>query len=353
VSPAIRPLPAAVQVLDPTAVADWDDLLLGCPGATFFHTAAWARVLQSAYHYQPLYLATRGGVRLASLLPLMAVSSWLTGRRGIGLPFTDEASPLAPDREAFELLHREALSQGKRRGWKYLECRGGRALLGDAPAHESFYGHRLDLTGGETALFARLESSTRRAIRKGEQGELAIEFSREIGAVRDFYRLMCLTRRRHGVPPQPFHFFAAIQREVLARNQGWVVLARHQGVAVAGAVYFHFGPTVIYKYGASDERYQHLRANNRVMWEAIKRHAADGFAVLDFGRTATDNPGLRKFKLSWGTVEHAVEYFRQSLPTGAFARPAAASSGRMTRLFQRLPEPVLRLVGAVLYQHVA
>ena len=39
---------------------------------------------------------------------------------------------------------------------------------------------------------------------------------------------------------------------------------------------------MIYKYGASDERHQNLRANNRVMWEAIRRHAADGFAILDF-----------------------------------------------------------------------
>ena len=38
------------------------------------------------------------------LLPLMEVDSWLTGRRGISLPFTDECEPLYPDAESFKNL---------------------------------------------------------------------------------------------------------------------------------------------------------------------------------------------------------------------------------------------------------
>jgi lipid II:glycine glycyltransferase (peptidoglycan interpeptide bridge formation enzyme) len=211
----------------------------------------------------------------------------------------------------------------------------------------------LDLTGGESAVFNRFESSTRRAIRRGEQGDLNIEFSRDIEPVRAFYRLMCVTRRRHGVPPQPFSFFACIQRHVLAKDQGWIVLARHNGIPVAGAVYLHFGNTVTYKYGASDENFQHLRANNAVMWEAIKRHVADGFTTLDFGRTAVDNEGLRKFKLGWGTIEHPIDYVRQDLCTDRYATAKPSSSGRLARVFQSLPDPIFRLVGEILYKHVA
>ena len=344
---------SAVFCLDPAEVQSWDASLARCPGANFFHSVAWARVLKSAYGYKPAYFATMSGSELRSLLPLAEVSSWLTGRRGIALPFTDESPPLVPDVASFRELHQEALAHGKRRGWKYLECRGGRSLFGDVPACESFFGHRLDLTPGEAVLFSRLESSTRRAIRKAEQGSLQIEFTRDLDSVRAFHRLLCITRRRHGVPPQPFHFFACIQRHVLAQNHGWVALARHNGIPVAGAVYFHFGKTVIYKYGASNEKFQHMRANNLVMWEAIKRHAADGFTTLDFGRTALDNEGLRKFKLGWGTVEHPIDYVRQDLQTGNFAAAKPPSSGRITRIFQSLPEPVSRLIGAILYKHVA
>jgi hypothetical protein len=283
----------------------------------------------------------------------MEVSSWITGRRGIALPFTDELAPLAPDAAAFGCLHREALVLAGQRHWKYFECRGGRDLFGDAPASESFLGHRLDLTAGESAIFSHFGKTNRGAIRQAGESGLKIEFSRDLEAIRAFHGLMCMTRRRHGVPPQPFSFFACVQRHVLAENQGWVVLARHNGLPVAGAVYFHFGKTVIYKYGASDEKFNLLRGNNLVMWEAIRRHAGEGFATLDFGRTALDNEGLRRFKLSWGTAERTIGYVRQELPSRRFRAARAPSAGWSTRIFRAVPGPILRLIGAVLYKHAA
>jgi len=344
---------SGVVCLDPTGLPGWDATLTRLPGATFFHSAAWARVLKEAYGYRPAYFLTREGIELRSLLPIMEVSSWLTGRRGIARPFTDEAAPLVADSSAFESLRRAAEAFGRQRGWKYLECRGGRALFGEVPASESFFGHSLDLTGGEAAVFERFESSTRRAVRQAEKSGVQIEFSRNLESVRAFHGLLRITRQRHGVPPQPFSFFASIQRHVLERNQGWVVLARHNGIPVAGAVFFHFGKNVIYKYGASDKKWQHLRANNLVMWGAIRRYAAEGFASFDFGRTALDNEGLRKFKLGWGASEHPVDYVREDLGTGKFAAARPHSSGRMTRIFQAMPKPLSRFIGAALYKHVA
>lgn len=344
---------SAIFCLDPATGSSWDSSLPYCPGATFFHTSAWASVLKRAYGYKPAYFVTFSGSELRSVLPLMEVSSWLTGRRGIGLPFTDHVSPLVPNADAFDSLHNAAVAHGNQRAWKYMEYRAGRVLFGEVPSSESYLGHCLDLTRGEVSLFGRLESSTRRAVRKSEQSGLKIEFARDLESVRIFHRLLCLTRRRHGVPPQPFHFFACIHRHVLTRKQGWVVLARHNGTPIAGAVYFHFGKSLVYKYGASDEKFQRLRANNLVMWEAIKRYAAEGFEALDFGRTALDNDGLRKFKLGWGATERTIDYVRQDLRTGKFSTARTAASARLTRIFQALPPPIFRLIGAALYKHVA
>jgi hypothetical protein len=343
---------AVVRREDPTVDPRWDTDLSDCPGATFFHGGSWARVLQATYGFTPVYFTSRSSGRLQAVLPMMEVDSWLTGRRGVSLPFTDECAPLCPDPEAFKPLYQEALDYGKARAWKYLECRGGRALFDSAPASVSFLGHRLDLRGGETALFDGCESSVRRAIRKAEQSELTIEFSQDIEAVQAFHGLLCKTRRRHGVPPQPFAFFASIQKHVLARKQGWVVLARLGNVPVAGAVYFLFEKTVIYKYGASDEVFQQLRANNLVMWEAIKRSSAEGYDILDFGRSSLTMGGLQKFKLSWGATEHRIDYVRRDLRSAGYAVVGDGASGWQTRIFRMLPNSLLKLMGAVLYKHV-
>jgi lipid II:glycine glycyltransferase (peptidoglycan interpeptide bridge formation enzyme) len=250
-------------------------------------------------------------------------------------------------------LWRRALDHARTRGWKYLECRGGRSSFGDVPASTSFWGHQLDLRAGEKALFSGIESAGRRAVRKAEQSGLSVEFSQSPEAIREFYRLLCLTRKRHGVPPQPFVFFANIQRHVLAQNHGWVVLARHGGVVVAGAVFLHSGTTALYKFGASDDKFQHLRGNNLVMWAAIKRYAGEGFATFNFGRTSLDNEGLRRFKLGWGATEYPIDYVRYNVRSGSWVTAKDESSGWHNRLFRALPVPLSRLIGAAFYRHVA
>jgi CelD/BcsL family acetyltransferase involved in cellulose biosynthesis len=107
------------------------------------------------------------------------------------------------------------------------------------------------------------------------------------------------------LPPQSFGFFRAIWKWVLEAELGLIVLARISGRAVAGAVFFHYGKKVIYKFAASDMRYQSLRPGNLVMWEGVKWFAGKGFAVLDLGRTAIGQEGLRRFKLGFGSEEYA------------------------------------------------
>lgn len=345
---------ARLRVLNPLAVADWDKQLALLPGAGFFHSAAWARVLYDTYGYNPHYLAGLDAVgNLDRLLPLMEVDSWLTGRRGVALPFTDESAPLCRDSASFHQLLQAARQLGGERRWKYLELRGGKKWLPDAPASTSFLNHVLELSAPESALFAGLDDSVRRALRKAERSGLTVEFSQSMESMQAFYRLLCLTRRRHGVPPQPFSFFAQIQRHVLATKQGWIVLAHQGKLPVAGAVFFHFGRQAIYKFGASDETRQQLRANNLVMWQAIQHYAKEGFDRLDFGRTSLGNDGLRKFKLGWGTREEPLEYVRFDFRSGNFVTARDKATGWHNRIFQSLPLPLSRLAGSLLYRHIA
>jgi len=333
--------------------ADWDQTLGEQTGASFFHGSAWARTLQDSYGYSAVYHVLRGPGRRWSILPLMEVDSWLTGRRGVALPFTDECAPLCQDANAFAQLFQAAVDYAKSRHWKYLEIRGGRKFSDSAVASTSFWGHQLELGRDEEAVFSRVESSVRRAVRKAKKSGVMVEFRQDAAALRAFYDLLCLTRRKHGVPPQPWAFFASIQRHILAAGQGWVVLARYENIPVAGAVFFHFGKTALFKYGASDESRQEIRANNLVMWEAIDRYGKEGFSTLDFGRTSKDNDGLRRFKLSWGSSERLIEYLRFNLKCHRFVTCRDESSGWHNRLFRHMPMAALRLAGRFLYRHIA
>ncbi len=81
----------SVEIVNPLLNGEWDSLLKSCANATIFHGSAWARVLCETYGYQPTYFLVREGNRLLGLLPCMEVRSWLTGYRGVALPFTDRS----------------------------------------------------------------------------------------------------------------------------------------------------------------------------------------------------------------------------------------------------------------------
>ena len=86
-----------IQRVNPLEDAGWDVRLRTRPASSIFHSASWARVLQGTYGYAPAYFTLIEGDQLQALLPIMEVSSWLTGKRGISLPFTDECEPLCAD----------------------------------------------------------------------------------------------------------------------------------------------------------------------------------------------------------------------------------------------------------------
>lgn len=337
-----------MQLFNPLEHPDWDAVLTRRPDFSFFHGQAWTRVLVETYGYVPVW-----PVGEAAWLPLMAVNSWLTGRRGIALPFTDDCAPLCATAAEFAPLFRGAVDWGRAHGWKSIELRGGRNLLAGAPAALSFYGHEVDLAGGEARLFGRLAGSVRQGVRKAEKDGVTVAMSRSLAAVRDFYALQCVTRKRHGLPPQPWKFFLNLWRRIVSQDQGVVALAGWRGRPVAGAVYFYLGGRAIYKYGASDLRWQHLRPNNLVMWEAMKWLAARGATRLHLGKTALDQAGLRRFKLNLGAAETRIEYVKFDLAANRFVVAADGIAGWHNQVFRRLPVVLSRRVGELLYKHWA
>ena len=88
-----------IQIINPIDYPDWDDLLLTNGQTTFFHTAAWARVLSVSYQYRPLYFTVIENGKLSALIPIMEVSSLLTGKRAVSLPVTDECHAITQNVE--------------------------------------------------------------------------------------------------------------------------------------------------------------------------------------------------------------------------------------------------------------
>ena len=341
-----------MRILDPVRDPDWDLVIASHRDAGCFHTGAWAKVLCQTYNHKPFYLQLSRGHRLAALIPLMEVRSPFTGRRGVCLPFSDACEPLIFDPEVIGLVRDQLVRFARERCWKYLEIRSGKSFPLASSATAKFYGHRLDLRGGVEELISCFASPVRRAIRKAERSSVSAAIVHNRRAIADFYRLHVGTRRRHGLPPQPASFFLNIYEHIIRPGLGFIVLAKREARPIAAAIFFRFGKNALYKYSASDKRFQEFRANNLVIWHGIQFLVRNGAEKLHFGRTECENDGLRRFKLSWGTEEEIIDYFRVD-PLGRKCLVGAPSdSGFHKKIFARLPLAINRLAGAIIYPHL-
>jgi hypothetical protein len=381
-----------LQIINPITYPGWDELLLRTPGASFFHSSAWAKVLAESYGYTPLYFTVLENGKLRALVPVMEVNSFLTGKRGVSLPFTDYCEPIVSETSEFVVLFNSIIEYGKKKGWKYVELRGGEKnlrsqesvvssqesggsnlspeslVLGpglntdhsfipqpatrNIPSCITYLGHTLDLTKGEENIFSHLRDGTKRNIKRAIKEKVRAEIFNSLESIKEFYRLNCMTRKEHGLPPQPFNFFKKIFDNVISKNLGLVILASYEDKNVAGGVYFHFGEKAVYKYGASEMAYQNLRANNLVMWEAIKWYCHNGFDHFCFGRTEPENQGLIQFKSGWGTTEQKISYYLYDFRKEEFISAKSKVTGFHNKIFRNMPLPLLKKLGSVIYKHV-
>ncbi len=341
-----------VKIVNPLEYPSWDNLLLPHDNSSFFHSSRWARLLAETYDYRPIYFALFDGSGLSALVPVMEVKSFLTGKRGVSLPFTDYCEPLAAGEQQFRRLFGALAEYGRLAGWKHIEFRGGSDFFCGVPPSSSSYGHALDLSKGEDSIFSGLRDSTKRNIKKARREGVQVLMETSAYAVDEFYGLNCLTRKIHGLPPQPYGFFRGLFTNIIDKGSGFVALASYKGKIVAGAVFLHSGGKAIYKYGASDRAYGFLRANNLVMWEAISWYAKNGYSQLCLGRTEPGNSGLRQFKAGWGASERTINYYRYDLGKKAFVRTPLSVSGTHNAIFRRMPAPLLRAAGAIMYRHM-
>jgi len=341
-----------MEVCNPFEYPGWDELVARHEAASVFHTSNWARTLAETYRYEPAYFASISNGELQDLIPVMKVSSLLTGRRGVSLPFTDYCEPILSDRGRIAEVLDILIRYGRESHWRHIELRPEQALSEEFTPSLTYVGHSLDLSRSEDEIFSSVHSGTRRNVRKAIRAGVRVSALTSLDATKRFYRLNCVTRKQHGLPPQPFRFFESLHHHVLSKDLGFVALASHEGKDLAGAVFFRLKDKALYKYSASETRFHDLRANHLVMWEGIKKCRERGARRLSFGRTEKENEGLIQYKSGWGTDSYTIPYYKYDLEKRSFVTETSRVTGLHNWLFRSMPIPLSRVLGSLLYRHI-
>jgi Acetyltransferase (GNAT) domain len=343
-----------LYTLDPLSDSRWDDLVAVHPRASVFHRKGWLEALAKTYGYQPVVVTSSPpGTPLSDGIVFCRVKSWITGKRLVSLPFADHCEPLlneTGDSSEFVNWVREECTRG---AWKYVELR---PLSWDAPANcpimasRSYWFHALDLTPSLEQIFDGFhKSSVQRRVRRAKRENFEYEAGCSEPLLKDFYKLLMITRRRHQGLPQPRAWFRNLI-DGMGKDLE-IRLVRKDGTPIAAILTVRHRTTVVYKYGCSDEKFHPLAAMPFLFWRLIEESKTAGAVQIDFGRTDLDNHGLTVFKDRLGATRKQLTYFRYPESAKKKGVMDGALPG-VRRLFSALPDALLPWAGNMVYRHI-
>ena len=337
-------------------MSNWNELVLQNADYSIFHSKEWCQLLNKTYGYRPCYIILPGDSKFNLLIPMMEVNSIITGNRIVSLPFSDYCEPFIQEFTFDEILD-QLKSLYYEKNYKYIELRGENYPFTSFP-YSRGYVHKIDLTPGEERIYKNIRSSNKRNIKKASREHIKIKFSKNSRSINDFYNLNILTRKRHGLPPQPFLFFKNINELLMSKGFCEVAESIYKGKVIASSVFLTFGKKVLYKFGASDYRFQNLRANDLLFWEAIQHYSELGYEEFCFGRTSEESESLRRFKLGWGAGEQSLDYYRYNLKRkrfdsdNNFTLKSPKETGYHNFVFRNSPKSLLKFIGNITYRHI-
>jgi hypothetical protein len=350
-----------IDRIDPINDPRWEGLVNEHDHASVFHTVGWLRALKDTYGFRPVaYTTASAGTALTDGLVLCDIDSWLTGRRSVSLPFSDHCRPLVSDHDTLMRLLTFMHVMRRNTDQRFIEIRP--FLESDAKSHRilpflkhrTFLRHAIDLTQNTDVIFSRFNKSERYAVHRAEREGLAYEAGASSTLLKEFYSLLVLTRRRQGLPPQPFNWFANLKQYL--KQHMIIRIARRNEVPVAGMVTLSFRGTTIYKYACSDRAFGYLGGAPFLCWKAIQEEKAHGAREFDLGRSDTRHEGLISFKERLGAQRKELVYYRDAMTKSSYNgdRPTTSYCQQLaSRVFLPIvPTCLFIFAGRVMYRHV-
>ena len=323
-----------LQPHDAAAAARWDEFVLACPEATFFHRAGWQSILRDVFRHQPHFLYAEEAGRIVGVLPLARVKSLLFGHSLVSLPFAVYGGVAASSPAAADALEREAQRLAGELGVEHLELRNLQPRHADWPKQDLYVTFRKPILAEEEANMLAIPRKQRAMVRKGIKNGLRSDVD---AGVERFFPLYADNVHRHGTPALPRRYFEALL-ETFAGDVDVLTVTAPDGRALSSVLSFYFRDEVLPYYAGDDESARELAANDFKYWELMRRACARGLKTFDYGRSK-QGTGSYSFKKNWGFEPQPLHYEyclykRDAIPQN---NPANAKYRLLIETWRRMP----------------
>jgi FemAB-related protein (PEP-CTERM system-associated) len=327
----------------------WDDFVLACPQATFFHRSGWQDIVSGVFRHPTYFLyAERDGV-IEGVLPLAHVKSLLFGNALVSLPFAVYGGVAANGEAAAQLLENEAQSIAKELGVDHLELRNFKQRHVDWPAQDLYVSFRKAIEADVEANMLAIPRKQRAMVRKGIKNGLCSEID---GDVERFFPLYADNVLRHGTPAMPKRYFQKLL-EVFGQDCDVLTITDKEGRTVSSVLSFYFRDEILPYYAGDDVAARDLAGNDFKYWELMRRSCERGIKVFDYGRSK-QGTGSYSFKKNWGFEPQPLYYEyclyrREGIPQN---NPSNAKFKFFIAAWRRLPIGLANWLGPFIVRNL-
>ena len=323
-----------LSLQDPTAALRWEQFVMSCPTATFFHRAGWQKILSEVFRHDTHFLYAEIDGRIEGVLPLAHVKSLLFGNSLVSLPFAVYGGVAATNGAAASALEDEARRLAQRLHVDHLELRHVDARHPDWPRQDLYVTFRKAILPDEEANMLAIPRKQRAMVRKGIKNGLRSDID---PGVDRFFALYADNVHRHGTPALPKRYFQAL-RDEFGADCDVLTVSASDGRPLSSVLSFYFRDEVLPYYAGDDEAARDLAGNDFKYWELMRRSCQRGLKVFDYGRSK-QGTGPYAFKKNWGFEPTPLHYEyclykRDAVPQN---NPANAKYKLLIEAWRRLP----------------
>jgi CelD/BcsL family acetyltransferase involved in cellulose biosynthesis len=337
--------------IDPLTDPRWQTLVEQSP-SDVFHSIRWLRVLARTYGFEPRAIVLLDEPnRVMAGMPFCIIDG-LPTRRIAAPPFSDYCDPIVSSISQWDRLLDALLDEGCTITVRCLH--NGIPLSGDRmTVVNRAKWHGLDLTPDLDTIWAGLNSSARRAVRKAENHGVVIRAATDLAELRAFFELHLRIRKyKYRLLAQPYAFFQNLWDEFVTEGRGALMIAIHEERLVGGVFFLEWKDTLYYKFNASDVAFVSVRPNDLIIWKAVQAAKANGMTRLDFGLSDWGEEGLVRYKRKYASDEKTITY----LQSEGVSAPSAAQTREILPLLtdlltdEAVPDAITEQAGEVLYR---
>lgn len=327
----------------------WDEFVMRCPNATFFHRAGWQKIVADVFRHDTYFMYAEAEGRIQGVLPLAHVNSLLFGNSLVSLPFAVYGGMAAVSQQAADALELEAQKIAKRLGVAHLELRNVNPRHADWPTQDLYVTFRKEILPEEDANMQAIPRKQRAMVRKGIKNGLVSEVDCDVDR---FFALYADNVHRHGTPAMPRKYFKALAAE-FGSDCEVLTVTGPDGRLLSSVLSFYFRDEVLPYYAGDDESARDLAANDFKYWELMRRACARGLKVFDYGRSK-QGTGSFAFKKNWGFEPAPLHYEyclykRDAIPQN---NPSNAKYKLLIATWRRMPIGLANWLGPFIVRNL-